>query len=135
MSAAPGSRKSRSAQVDGRGEHRQPNRRVVQSQGQAPRQERLPDASRHDHSRPPQGTLTRSPRRMNLSPHTAPKMARAPRYRHKVASFRKNSMERVDVTLEEYNGLDLLNLSITRDSSGRHSLNRMRGTALYISLQ
>src|SRR4051812_19461802 len=72
---------------------------------------------------------------MNLTPHTAPKMDRASRYRHKVASFRKNSMERVDITIEEYNGLDLLNLFVTRDSSGKHSLNRMRGTARYISLQ
>ncbi len=55
---------------------------------------------------------------MNLTPHTAPKMDRAPRYRHKVASFRKNSMERLDIVIEEYNGLDLLNLSVTRDSSG-----------------
>ena len=72
---------------------------------------------------------------MNLTPHTAPKMDRAPRYRHQVASFRKNSMERLDVVIEEYNGLDLLNLSVTRDSSGQHSLKRMRGTARYISLQ
>jgi hypothetical protein len=63
---------------------------------------------------------------MNLSPHTAPKMARAPRYRHKVASFGKNSMERVDVMLEEYNGIDLLNVSVS-DSSGQHSLKRRRG--------
>jgi hypothetical protein len=47
---------------------------------------------------------------MNLTPHTAPKMVRAPRYRHKVASFRKNSMERLDIVIEEYNGLQIKQL-------------------------
>src|SRR3954451_10647095 len=96
----------------------------------------MPDANGPVDAQPSQRTDTRISRCMNRTPpHTAPKMACAPRYRHKVASFRKNSMERVDVTLEEYNGLDLLNISVTRDSSGRHSLTKMRGTARYISLQ
>jgi hypothetical protein len=71
---------------------------------------------------------------MNLTPHSAPKMARAPRYKHKVATIRKNSMERLDICLEEYNNVDLVNLSVVRDSTGRHSFNGMRGTARYVSL-
>jgi hypothetical protein len=71
---------------------------------------------------------------MNLAPHSAPKMARTARYRHKIASVRKNSMERIDVTLEEYNGCDLLNLAVVRDSTGHHRLNGMRGTARYVSV-
>ena len=71
---------------------------------------------------------------MNLTPHSAPKMIRAPRYKHKVASLRKNSMERLDITLEEYNGADLVNLAVARDSTGHHRLNGMRGTARYVSL-
>jgi hypothetical protein len=71
---------------------------------------------------------------MNLTPHSAPKMARGPRYRHKIATIRKNSMERLDVTLEEYNGADLLNLTVVRDSTGKHRLNGMRSTARYVSL-
>jgi hypothetical protein len=61
-------------------------------------------------------------------------MGRAARYKHKVATLRKNSMERIDITLEEYNGADLLNLAVVRDSSGRHSLNGMRNTARYVSV-
>ena len=71
---------------------------------------------------------------MNLTPHSAPKMQRAPRYKHKVATLRKNSMERLDITLEEYNGCDLVNLAVVRDSTGKHRLNGMRGTARYVSL-
>lgn len=71
---------------------------------------------------------------INLAPHSAPKMARSARYKHKVATIRKNSMERLDITLEEYNGADLLNLTVVRDSTGKHSLNAMRGTARYVSL-
>jgi hypothetical protein len=71
---------------------------------------------------------------MNLTPHSAPKMARAPRYKHRIASLRKNSMERIDITLEEYNGCDLLNIAVVRDSTGKHRLNGMRGTARYVSL-
>jgi hypothetical protein len=71
---------------------------------------------------------------MNLTLHSAPKMQRAPRYKHKVATIRKNSMERLHITLEEYNGCDLLNLAVVRDSTGRHQLNGMRGTARYVSL-
>ena len=71
---------------------------------------------------------------MDLTPHSAPKMQRAPRYKHKVATLRKNSMERLDITLEEYNGVDLLNLAVVRDSTGKHRLNGMRGTARYVSL-
>jgi hypothetical protein len=71
---------------------------------------------------------------LNLAPHSAPKMARAARYKHKVATLRKNSMERLDITLEEYNGADLLNIAVVRDSTGHHRLNGMRGTARYVSL-
>ena len=71
---------------------------------------------------------------MNLIPHTAPQMGRAPRYRHRIANLRKNSMERLTVTLEEYNGADLLNIAVVRDSSGSHSLNRMKGTARFVSI-
>ena len=59
---------------------------------------------------------------------------RAPRYKHKVATLRKNSMERLDITLEEYNGCDLVNLAVVRDSTGHHSLNRMKHTARYVSV-
>jgi hypothetical protein len=61
-------------------------------------------------------------------------MGRSPRYKHKVASLRKNSLERLDITLEEYNGADLLNLTVVRDSTGTHRLNGMRGTARYVSI-
>jgi hypothetical protein len=61
-------------------------------------------------------------------------MPRSPRYKHKVATLRKNSMERIDITLEEYNGCDLLNIAVVRDSTGRHFLNGMRGTARYVSV-
>jgi hypothetical protein len=71
---------------------------------------------------------------LNLTPHSAPKMARAARYKHTIANIRKNSCERLQVTLEEYNGCDLVNLSVVRDSTGRHSLNGMRGTARFVSL-
>ena len=71
---------------------------------------------------------------MNLTPHSAPKMPRAARYKYKVATLRKNSMERLDITLEEYNGCDLLNLAVIRDDSGRHSLNGMKGTARFVSV-
>jgi hypothetical protein len=71
---------------------------------------------------------------MNLTPHSAPKMSRTARYKHTIANIRKNSCERLQVTLEEYNGCDLLNLSVVRDSTGRHRLNGMRGTARYVSL-
>lgn len=71
---------------------------------------------------------------MNLTPHSAPKMQRAPRYKHKVATLRKNSMERLDITLEEYGGHDLLNIAVVRDSTGHHRLNGMRGTARYVSV-
>lgn len=71
---------------------------------------------------------------LNLTPHSAPKMQRAPRYKHKVATLRKNSMERINITLEEYNGFDLVNLAVVRDSTGQHRLNGMRGTARYVSL-
>ncbi|HEY7557158.1 MAG TPA: hypothetical protein VIH18_20340 [Candidatus Binatia bacterium] len=71
---------------------------------------------------------------MTLNPHSAPKMSRAPRYRHKVASIRKNSLERIDIELIEYNGNDLCHIAVKRDSSGHHSLNRMKETARYVSL-
>ncbi len=71
---------------------------------------------------------------MNLTPHSAPKMNRPPRYRHKIGSFHKNSLERVEVELTEYNGVDLCNIAVVRDDSGRHSLNGMKGTARYVSL-
>jgi len=71
---------------------------------------------------------------MNLRRHTAPQMLREPKYRHKIASFRKNSMERVDVELIEYNGCDLAHIAVVRDASGHHSLNHMKGTARYVSL-
>ena len=47
---------------------------------------------------------------MNFTPHSAPKMSRPPRYRHKIGSFHKNSLERVEVELTEYNGVDLCNI-------------------------
>ena len=72
---------------------------------------------------------------MNLSRHSAPQMDRKPRYRHKVASFRKNSMERIDVSLDEYNGSDLVNIAVVRDATGAHSLNGMKGTARYVTVQ
>jgi hypothetical protein len=61
-------------------------------------------------------------------------MQRAPRYKHKVATLRKNSMERLDISLEEYNGCDLVNLAVVRDSTGKDRLNGMRGTARYVSV-
>jgi hypothetical protein len=69
-----------------------------------------------------------------LNPHAAPAMGRAPRYKHRIASLRKNSCERLDISLEEYNGCDLLNLSVVRDSSGSHVLNRMKSTARFVSV-
>ena len=72
---------------------------------------------------------------MNLSQHSAPQMTRQPKYRHKVATLRKNSMERVGITLDEYNGNDLLNIAVVRDSTGSHALNHMKGTARYVTLQ
>jgi hypothetical protein len=69
-----------------------------------------------------------------LRPHSAPKMSRAARYKHTIAKIRKNSCERLQVTLEEYNNTDLVNLSVVRDSTGHHSLNRMKGTARFVSL-
>ena len=71
---------------------------------------------------------------MNLTPHSAPKMNRPPRYRHKVASFRKNSLERIDVEPTEYNGVDLCNIAVVRDSTGRHQLNAMHGTSRFVSI-
>jgi hypothetical protein len=71
---------------------------------------------------------------MTLNPHSAPKMHRAPRYRHKVASIRKNSLERIEIELIEYNDNDLCHIAVKRDSSGHHSLNRMKETARYVSL-
>jgi hypothetical protein len=50
-----------------------------------------------------------------LTPHSSPKMART------------------DITLEEYNGADLLNLVVVRDSTGKHRLNGMRRTARHVS--
>ena len=61
-------------------------------------------------------------------------MGRAPRYKHRIASLRKNSCERLDITLEEYNGADLLNLSVVATTVGRHALNRMKGTARFVSV-
>jgi hypothetical protein len=61
-------------------------------------------------------------------------MGRTARYKHRIASLRKNSLERLDITLEEYNGVDLLNLAVVRDSTGKHRLNAMRGTARYVSI-
>ena len=54
--------------------------------GQASRLEGLSHAGTLDHTRPSQRPRTRSARRMNLTPHTAPKMPRTLRYRHKVAT-------------------------------------------------
>jgi hypothetical protein len=71
---------------------------------------------------------------LTLNPHSAPKMSRAPRYRHKVASIRKNSLERIEIELIEYNDNDLCHIAVKRDSSGHHSLNKMRETARYVSL-
>jgi hypothetical protein len=62
-------------------------------------------------------------------------MHRAPRYRHKVASIRKNSLERIEIELIEYNDNDLCHIAVKRDSSGHHSLNKMRETARYVSLK
>jgi hypothetical protein len=44
---------------------------------------------------------------MNLTPHIAPRWSAHRTIGTTAASFGKNSMERVDVTLEEYNGIDL----------------------------
>jgi hypothetical protein len=71
---------------------------------------------------------------LNLTSHSAPKMGRAARYKHRIASLRKNSLERLDVSLEEYNGVDLVNLAVVRDSTGNHRLNGMQGTARYVSI-
>ena len=71
---------------------------------------------------------------MNLTPHSAPKMQRAPRYRHKIASLRKNSLERIEVELIEYNDIDLCHIAVKRDNTGYHSLNEMKNTARYVSL-
>ena len=72
---------------------------------------------------------------MNLSRHSAPQMERKPHYRHKVASLRKNSVERIEVTLDKYNGSDLVNIAVVRDATGSHSLNGMKGTARYVTVQ
>lgn len=75
---------------------------------------------------------------MTVSPlqrHTAPQMGRQAKYKHQVASLRKNSCERLTVSLEEYNGTDLLNLSVKRDSTAKHRVGRMKQTARFVSIQ
>lgn len=62
-------------------------------------------------------------------------MGRAPRYKHEVAALRKNSCERVHISLEEYNGIDLTNLAVKRDSTGKHRVGSMKQTARYVSIQ
>lgn len=39
------------------------------------------------------------------------------------------------MSLEEYNGTDLCNLSVVRDSTGKHRTDRMKGTARFVSIQ
>lgn len=70
-----------------------------------------------------------------LRRHSAPAMGRAPKYKHEIAAMRKNSCERVHISLEEYNGVDLLNLAVKRDSTGRHNLKDMKQTARFVSIQ
>lgn len=70
-----------------------------------------------------------------LRRHSAPAMGRAPRYKYEIAALRKNSCERLLVSLEEYNGADLTNLCVKRDSTGKHRLNGMKGTARFVSIQ
>jgi hypothetical protein len=69
-----------------------------------------------------------------LRRHTAPKMDRAASYKHQIATLRKNSMERLEVSLEEYNGADLCNIAVRRDSTGSHALNGMKATARFVSV-
>jgi hypothetical protein len=70
-----------------------------------------------------------------LRRHSAPAMGRLPRYKHEIAALRKNSCERLHVSLEEYNGLDLVNLAVKRDSTGKHRIGGMKQTARYVSIQ
>lgn len=67
--------------------------------------------------------------------HTAPAMGRAPAYKHEIASLRKNSGERLVVTLEEYNRSDLCNLTVRRDGSGQHRKGKMKATARVVSIR
>ena len=70
-----------------------------------------------------------------LRRHTAPAMGRAPKYKYEIAALRKNSCERLHITLEEYNGTDLTNLAVKRDSTGKHRIGGMKGTARFVSIQ
>lgn len=69
-----------------------------------------------------------------LRRHSAPQMGRAPRYHIEVANIRKNSMERLQVLLTEYNGADLVHVAVARDATGKHHVRGMKGTARYVSL-
>ena len=62
-------------------------------------------------------------------------MGRAPLYKIEIAALRKNSCERLHVSLEEYNGTDLTNLAVKRDGTGKHRLNGMKATARFVSIQ
>jgi len=70
-----------------------------------------------------------------LHRHSAPKMGRETNYKHSIAKLRKNSCERLHVDLTEYNNMNLLNLSVQRDSTGKHRVGKMKHTARYISIQ
>jgi hypothetical protein len=69
-----------------------------------------------------------------LTRHSAPQMDRKPRYHIEVANIRKNSMERLQVLLTEYNGNDLVHVAVVRDATGQHRVRGMKGTARYVSL-
>ncbi len=70
-----------------------------------------------------------------LQRHSAPQMGRQARYKHQIASLRKNSCERLTVSIEEYNGTDLLNLAVKRDSTAKHRIGSMKQTARFVSIQ
>ena len=70
-----------------------------------------------------------------LHRHSAPKMNREANYKHEIAKLRKNSCERLHVDLTEYNRMHLLNLSVQRDSTGKHRIGKMKQTARFVSIQ
>jgi len=70
-----------------------------------------------------------------LHRHTAPKMNRETNYKFEIAKLRKNSCERLHVDLTEYRNMNLLNLSVQRDSTGKHRIGKMKQTARFVSIQ
>ncbi len=69
-----------------------------------------------------------------LRRHSVPAMKRHAKYKHVIADLRKNSAERLGIQLEEYNRANLLSIIVRRNSTGRHSLRGMNGTARSVSI-